>query len=30
MKPVMLELLKGVEDIVDQGFKKAEKAIKDL
>jgi hypothetical protein len=30
LKPVMLELLKGVQDLVDQGFKKAEKAIKDL
>ena len=30
LKPIMLDLLKGVKDIVDQGFKKAEKAIRDL
>ncbi|HZT09130.1 MAG TPA: hypothetical protein VFC51_19075 [Chloroflexota bacterium] len=30
LKPVLLDLLKGVKDLVDQGFKKAEKAIRDL
>src|ERR1051325_10633058 len=30
LKPVMLELLKGVEELVDQGFKKAERTIKDI
>jgi hypothetical protein len=30
LKPILLDLLKGVEDLVDQGFKRAEKAIKNL
>lgn len=30
MKPVLLELLHDVKEYVDQGFKRAEKAIKDL
>jgi hypothetical protein len=29
-KPIMLDLLKDVRGYVDQGFKRAEKAIKDL
>ena len=30
MKPVLLDLLHDVKDYVDQGFKKAEKTIRDL
>ena len=30
LKPVLLELLHDVKDYVDQGFKRAEKSIRDL
>lgn len=30
LKPILLDLLKDVRGYVDQGFKRAEKAIKDL
>jgi hypothetical protein len=30
LKPVLLELLHDLKEFVDQGFKRAEKAIKDL
>jgi len=30
LKPVLLELLHDVKEFVDQGFKRAEKAIRDL
>ncbi len=30
LKPVLLDLLRDVKEYVDQGFKRAEKAIKDL
>jgi hypothetical protein len=30
LRPILLDLLKGVKDLVDDGFKKAEKTIKDL
>ncbi len=30
LKPILLDLLKGVKELVDQGFRRAEKTIKDL
>jgi hypothetical protein len=30
LKPILLDLLKGLKELTDQGFKGAEKAIKDL
>jgi len=30
LKPIMLDLLQGVKELTDQGFKRAEKAVKDL
>jgi hypothetical protein len=30
MKPILLDLVRDVKSVVDQGFKRAEKSIKDL